>query len=85
MNINKGALIFVDLDGLKIINDTYGHEGGDEAIITGAKILKDAFDEFGVIGRIGGDEFAVFLPNQSDFALSEIDQLIMIKQSIITL
>ena len=40
------------------------------------KILKDAFDEFGVIGRIGGDEFAVFLPNQSDFALSEIDQLI---------
>ena len=76
MNINKGALIFVDLDGLKIINDTYGHEGGDEAIITGAKILKDAFDEFGVIGRIGGDEFAVFLPNQSDFALSEIDQLI---------
>ena len=50
--------------------------GGDEAIITGAKILKDAFDEFGVIGRIGGDEFAVFLPNQSDFALSEIDQLI---------
>ena len=34
------------------------------------------FDEFGVIGRIGGDEFAVFLPNQSDFALSEIDQLI---------
>lgn len=76
MNINKGVLIFVDLDGLKIINDTYGHEGGDEAIITGAKILKDAFDEFGVIGRIGGDEFAVFLPNQSDFALSEIDQLI---------
>lgn len=75
-NINKGILIIADLDGLKTINDTYGHEIGDEAIITGARILKLSFDEYGVVGRMGGDEFAVFLPNQCDVSLQEIDQLI---------
>lgn len=76
MDINKGLLIFIDLDGLKIINDTYGHEMGDEAIIIGANILKDAFGEFGEIGRIGGDEFAVYLPEQRKLSFAQIEQLI---------
>jgi diguanylate cyclase (GGDEF)-like protein len=51
--------IIADLDGLKAINDTYGHELGDHAITDAADILKDTFRESDIIGRIGGDEFAI--------------------------
>lgn len=52
-------LIFADLDGMKIINDTLGHQKGDEALIETAKILRKTFRKADVIGRMGGDEFAV--------------------------
>lgn len=55
----KGLMIFCDMDGLKKINDNYGHEEGDNAIIAEANILKKVFGEKYVLGRIGGDEFAV--------------------------
>jgi diguanylate cyclase (GGDEF)-like protein len=59
--LKKGILLIVaDLDDLKTINDTFGHEEGDIALINTAKILKESFRESDVIGRIGGDEFAVF-------------------------
>jgi len=51
--------IIADIDGLKAINDTYGHELGDHAITDAADILKDTFRESDIIGRIGGDEFAI--------------------------
>ena len=55
----KGLLFFIaDLDGLKQINDTYGHEKGDMALIEAAGIMKETFRESDIIGRIGGDEFA---------------------------
>ena len=50
---------FIDLDGMKWINDTLGHKRGDEALVATATILKETFREADVIGRIGGDEFAV--------------------------
>lgn len=53
-------LIFIDLDDMKQINDLYGHQEGDNALIDTANILKVAFRETDIIGRIGGDEFAVF-------------------------
>ena len=52
-------LLFADLDDLKGINDTLGHHEGDLALIQTANTLKDAFRESDIIGRIGGDEFAV--------------------------
>ncbi len=52
-------ICFMDVDKLKTINDSYGHEEGDEAIIAVAEILKNTFRKSDVIGRIGGDEFAV--------------------------
>ncbi|MGA9770208.1 MAG: GGDEF domain-containing protein [Blastocatellia bacterium] len=52
-------LIFADLDGLKQINDTLGHQAGSQAIIQTAEILKCTFRETDVIARIGGDEFAI--------------------------
>ncbi len=55
----RALLALVDMDGLKQINDTYGHLEGDNAIITVAAILKQTFREDDIIARIGGDEFAV--------------------------
>ena len=51
--------IFADLDGLKPINDRHGHEEGDHAIREAARLLREAFRTDDVVGRIGGDEFAV--------------------------
>ncbi|MBQ4464584.1 MAG: GGDEF domain-containing protein [Oscillospiraceae bacterium] len=58
------AMLSVDLDGLKHINDTYGHSEGDRAIRTVALALRSAVENDGICARFGGDEFeaAVFLP-----------------------
>ena len=56
----NAMLIFFDLDDLKQINDLHGHTEGDQALIGTANILKKAFRKTDIIGRIGGDEFAVF-------------------------
>lgn len=53
-------LVYIDLDGLKQINDTYGHQEGDNALIDTANILRNTFRETDIIARIGGDEFAFF-------------------------
>ncbi|MBI1977968.1 MAG: response regulator [Candidatus Omnitrophica bacterium] len=56
----KGLLlVFVDLDGLKQINDAFGHSEGDVALLETTEILKEAFRESDVIARVGGDEFVV--------------------------
>jgi len=55
----KGLIVYGDMDGLKKINDTFGHETGDIAIQTEAHLLKSAFRSTDVVGRLGGDEFAV--------------------------
>lgn len=57
---NRGfLLIYADLDGLKQINDTFGHKEGDKALIETANILKQVFRSSDIIARIGGDEFAI--------------------------
>ena len=53
------TLGFFDVNGLKRINDELGHEVGDTAIASVARLLKDCFRSADVIGRLGGDEFAV--------------------------
>jgi diguanylate cyclase (GGDEF)-like protein len=55
------AVLFVDLDELKPLNDTYGHEVGDAAILNTAVALTEATGECDVVGRLGGDEFLVVL------------------------
>lgn len=55
------AVAFADLDGLKRINDEFGHEEGDRALVAAARILRDSFRESDVVARLGGDEFAVFI------------------------
>lgn len=52
-------LVFIDVDGLKAINDTYGHEEGGRALTETAEILRQTFRESDILARLGGDEFAV--------------------------
>ncbi|MDD5670164.1 MAG: GGDEF domain-containing response regulator [Candidatus Omnitrophica bacterium] len=53
------TILYVDLDGLKTINDTYGHASGDFALIKTAGVLRQTFRDSDIIARIGSDEFAV--------------------------
>jgi diguanylate cyclase (GGDEF)-like protein len=62
------AFISGDLNGLKTVNDTYGHACGDKLIIAAAKALKSAAPENGAACRTGGDEFVVIIPNCPDEA-----------------
>ena len=55
----KCRLLFIDLDGVKHVNDTQGHQAGDDLLVDAARVLTGVFRETDVIGRIGGDEFAV--------------------------
>lgn len=56
---------YADTDNLKIINDRYGHEEGDFALVSSSDILRNAFEENGIVGRIGGDEFAAMMVTDS--------------------
>jgi len=57
------CFISMDLDNLKPINDTFGHQGGDEALRTIAKAIRAAMPEEAVAARIGGDEYLIFVPD----------------------
>jgi GGDEF domain-containing protein len=59
------SVMMVDLDYLKKINDTYGHEGGDRALRQVAETCRKILRTVDIVGRLGGDEFAVILPETS--------------------
>ncbi|MCW8915670.1 MAG: GGDEF domain-containing protein [Magnetovibrio sp.] len=61
----KGVLIYVDLDGFKPINDTYGHAAGDHVLCEVVRVLDENTREHDLVARLGGDEFAVLLTRTS--------------------
>lgn len=63
---SKLLLVFADLDGLKRINDTFGHPEGSFALQKTAEILRDTFRQSDIVARLGGDEFAVLAIDVSD-------------------
>jgi len=54
-------IAFIDLDGLKQINDNFGHQEGNRALVEAANVLKDSFRQSDILARLGGDEFAVLI------------------------
>ena len=61
MKKDKFAICFMDLDGFKQINDTMGHDAGDELLISLAKVFKDKLPKNAIAYRLGGDEFAIII------------------------
>ncbi len=67
----KAAMLFVDVDGLKSINDTFGHRAGDQALIQVAQLLSSGVRKSDVVARIGGDEFGILLESADEQSAHE--------------
>lgn len=66
------SIIMCDINGLKVVNDSFGHHSGDMLLKKAGETIKRACREADVIARIGGDEFVVLLPNTSLFESAEV-------------
>ena len=71
--LGRCTFIFFDIDYFKDVNDTYGHDAGDAVLYKTAQILSNAFEGTGIVARIGGDEFNVFVYKPLD--ASDIDNI----------
>lgn len=69
---NSLLLFFADIDGLKAINDQYGHEEGDRALIAAAKVLAQTFRTSDIVSRIGGDEFAILVADAGGHLMDKL-------------
>ena len=68
----SSCLLYIDMDSLKYINDTFGHAAGDTAITQFARILTDTFRDSDIIGRLGGDEFVAMIIDATESDLTSI-------------
>lgn len=74
------SLIMGDVNGLKLVNDSFGHETGDELLVKVSKILQDACRSNDIITRIGGDEFVIILPKTNEEIVQKIIERIKIHE-----
>ncbi|UPQ87993.1 sensor domain-containing diguanylate cyclase [Vibrio sinaloensis] len=75
------ALLIIDINGLKALNDNYGHERGDELIGRVAELLEVQIASHGNVYRLGGDEFAVIVPNCPNLELNQLQQTLIQAQN----
>lgn len=75
----KLALLYIDLDGFKFVNDTLGHDAGDELLVEVARRLSLTLRESDIVGRQGGDEFTIIMPEITDRL-----EVIIVAQKILT-
>ncbi len=73
------ALMFIDLDGFKGVNDTYGHQTGDQLLVTVAQRLSSSIRAQDTVARLGGDEFTIILED-----ISDIKDTIVVAQKLLT-
>jgi PAS domain S-box/diguanylate cyclase (GGDEF) domain len=66
------GIIISDIDGLKLINDTFGHVTGDKLILTGGQVIERVVGSLGIAARVGGDEFAILLSEINEELIQEI-------------
>jgi len=70
------GVVSCDVDGLKLVNDTLGHDQGDNLLIAAARVIRESFRDGDLVARIGGDEFSVILPNTTESAVENACQRI---------
>jgi diguanylate cyclase (GGDEF)-like protein/PAS domain S-box-containing protein len=70
------GILSCDVDGLKLVNDTLGHDQGDRLLAAAARVIRESFREGDLAARIGGDEFAVVLPDTTESAIENACQRI---------
>ena len=76
------AVVFIDLDGFKLVNDGLGHNAGDELLKVVGRRMQDCIRREDTLGRMGGDEFIIILADQSDNPLLIAPTLEKIRQSV---
>lgn len=79
----RGALLILDADNFKSINDSYGHEQGDVALRLITDAVKSVLRKTDLVGRIGGEEFCVFLPNATQFTADAVGERIRHAVSVV--
>lgn len=65
------SIAIADINGLKLMNDAFGHKYGDSLLIAASKAIQDAIDDKDILARIGGDEFGVIMPNTTELEAEE--------------
>ena len=81
---SSGALLMIDLDSFKLVNDIYGHNMGDKILINFAELIKKVIRESDLAGRMGGDEFIAFLQNVTDEKILKSKTAYLNEQILIT-
>lgn len=73
------SVLMLDIDHFKLVNDTYGHAGGDEALRNFSEILRENVRPYDLVGRFGGEEFVVLLPNTSKLEAKEVAERVRVE------